>query len=88
MEYNKKKMYGDRARKAEGCCKLGYPEGYYNMVVNKEDFDKMNIKREVKKDNYDKMIMEKRKKMEEHHNMNGYKMYGKKHMGPEGYWGI
>lgn len=71
MEY-KKMMYSDRAKKAEGCCKLGYPSGYYNIGV---DIDKCP-----------KGIM---KGKGEYHNMNGYQMKGKKHMGgPEGYWGI
>ena len=54
--------------------KLGYPSGYYEMGMDEDD--------------YKKMMMKRKKKMEDYHDMDGYKMKGKKHMGPEGYWGI
>ncbi len=77
MEYKKKHMYGDRAQKAEGCCKLGYPSGYYEMGMNEDDYKKMMMNKNKKM-----------KKMDEYHDMNGYKMPGKKHYGPEGCWNI
>ena len=60
--------------KLKGCCKLGYPSGYYEMGMDDDD--------------YKNMMMKKKKRMEEYHDMDGYKMKGKKHMGPEGYGGI
>ena len=74
MEYNKKnKKYSDRAQRAEACCKLGVPIGYYKMGMDEDDYKKM---------------MKKGKNMKDYHEMNGYQMKGKKHHGPEGYWGI
>lgn len=67
MEYNKE-------NKLKGCCKLGYPTGYYNMGVDEND--------------YKKMMMKRKKKMEDYHDMDDYKMRGEKQAGPEGYWGI
>ena len=62
MEYKKKHMYGDRAKRAELCCKLGYPEGYYNMGMSEDDYRKIMMKRKEMK------------KMKRYHNMNGCKM--------------
>ncbi len=61
-------------KKTEACCGSEYPKGYYEMGMNEDD--------------YKKMMMKRKKKMEDYHDMDGYKMKGKKHMGPEGYWGI
>lgn len=54
--------------------KMGYPEGYHSMGMDD--------------DNYKKTMKKKAKKMKGYHDMNGYKMKGNTHMGPEGYWGI
>ena len=79
MEYKNKKMYGERANRAEACCKLGYPVGYYNIGMDKDDYNKMMMKK-----------AKNMKKMDEYHDMNGYKMKGKTHQiqGPEGCWNI
>lgn len=74
MEYKKKMKYSDKAKKAEACCKLAYPAGYYKMGMSEDD--------------YTKIMKNKPKKVNEYHDMNGCKMKGAKHQGPEGYWGI
>ena len=72
MEYKGKAMKDDIEN--IGCCEMGYPSGYYNIGM--------------KKNGYKKMMAKKAKKMDEYHDMDGHKMKGKKHHGPDGYWEI
>ena len=58
---------------------------------NKMEKNKMNMgypagyyEMGMSEEDYKKMM----KKKGEYHDMDGYKMKGKKHTGPEGYWGI
>lgn len=76
MEYKNKKMYSQKSKD-----KMGYPKGYYEMGMKKDSYD-------MDDGDYECPFAKVKKMGINYHDIDGYKMHGKKHYGPEGHWGI